>query len=97
MNEIVRSTEAWETELGTRIRLARKRARMSQQTLADRASLSKGAIRNLEAGRGSTLSTFVSVVRALGLDSGLDRIFNAPATVSPVAMFQARSELKVGG
>lgn len=96
MSTLVRSTEAWEAEIGERIRRARKRAKLSQQALADRANVSKGAVRNLEAGRGSTLGTFISAVRALGLDADLERVFNAPASVSPVAMFQARSELKVG-
>ena len=97
MSTIVRSTEAWETELGERVRLARKRAKLTQQGLADRASVSKGAVRNLEAGRGSTLGTFISVVRALGLDAALDRVFAAPASVSPVAVFQARRESTAGG
>lgn len=96
MSIIVRTTHAWETELGERIRLARKRAGLSQQELADRANVSRSAIKSLEAGRGSTLRTFISVTRGLSLDAGLDRIFSAPATVSPVAMMQARNEQKSG-
>lgn len=96
MSTIVRTTQDWETDLGQRIRLARKRTGLSQQALADRANVSRSAIKSLEAGRGSTLRTFVSVARALRLDAGLDRIFAAPATVSPVAMMQARSDLKAG-
>ncbi len=96
MSTVVKSTEDWEAELGRRVRLARKRSRLSQRALADRANVSMSAVRGLEAGNGSNLRTFVRVVRALGLDSGLDRIFNAPATVSPVALLQARNELKVG-
>lgn len=74
MSAIVRTTQDWETDLGQRIRLARKRARLSQQALADRANVSRTAVKSLEAGKGSTLRTFINVVRALGLDTGLDRI-----------------------
>lgn len=97
MSQVVRSTDAWESELGQRMRAARKRARLSQAALAERANVSLSAVKSLEAGRGSSLKTFVSVVRALELDAGLDRVFAVTSTVSPVAMLQARSELKVGG
>jgi transcriptional regulator with XRE-family HTH domain len=97
MSGIVRSTDAWEAELGQRLRVARKRARLSQAALATTANVSLSAIKSLEAGRGSTLRTFISVVRALDLDTGLDRTFAVASTVSPVAMMQARSELKGGG
>ena len=96
MSTIVRSTQEWEAELGQRVRLARKRAGLSQQGLADRANVSMSAVRGLEAGNGSTLRTVISVARALGLESGLDHIFSAPATVSPVAMLQARKGSKAG-
>jgi len=94
---IVRSTEGWEIELGQRVRSSRKRSRLSQQSLATRANVSLSAVKSLEAGKGSTLRTFVRVIRALNLDAGLDRIFATTATVSPVAMLQARGEFKVGG
>jgi transcriptional regulator with XRE-family HTH domain len=96
MSTVVRSTADWEVDLGQRVRNARKQSGLSQAALADRANVSMSAVRGLEAGNGSTLRTFVSVVRALGLDAGLDRLFNAPATVSPVAMFQARNHVKIG-
>ncbi len=97
MSGIVRSTDAWEAELGQRLRTARKRARLSQAALATKANVSLSAIKSLEAGRGSTLRTFVGVVRALNLDTGLDRMFAVASTVSPVAMLQARRDLKLGG
>ena len=96
MGGIVRSTDAWEAELGHRLRATRKRARLSQAVLATRANVSLSAVKSLEAGRGSTLRTFVSVVRALNLDTGLDRMFAVTSSVSPVAMLQARSELALG-
>lgn len=95
MSGIVRGTEDWEIELGHRLRAARKQARLSQQSLATNANVSLSAVKALEAGRGSTLRTFVSVIRALNLDDGLDRIFAVSASVSPVAMLLARSGQRV--
>ena len=91
MATIVRSTADWETELGHRIRLARKRARLSQTSLAERANVSQSAVRSLEAGTGSTLRTLINVVRALDLDTGLEQLITPPATVSPVALLRARA------
>jgi transcriptional regulator with XRE-family HTH domain len=95
MGEIVRSGSEWEAELGRRLRAVRKLARLSQTTLADRANVSLSALKSLEAGRGSTLRTFLGVVRALNLDSSLDRLFPVTTTVSPVAMLAARTEMRV--
>ena len=97
MSQLARGTQAWEAELGQRLRAARKRARLSQAELATRANVSLSAVKSLEAGRGSSLKTFIGVVRALDLDAGLDRVFAVTSTVSPVAMLQARSKLEVGG
>jgi len=97
MSQVVRSTGAWESELGQRLRATRKRARLSQAGLAARANVSLSAVKSLEAGRGSSLKTFISVVRALNLDTGLDRVFAVTSTVSPVAMLQGRGDVKVSG
>ena len=96
MSQVVRSTDAWESELGQRLRAVRKRAQLSQAGLAERANISLSAVKALEAGHGSSLKTFISVVRALNLDTGLVRVFALTSTVSPVAMLRARSDLKVG-
>jgi transcriptional regulator with XRE-family HTH domain len=97
MSQVVRSTQAWESELGQRLRSARKGARLSQAALATRANVSLSAVKSLEAGRGSSLKTFICVVRALDLDVGLDRVFAVTSTVSPVAMLQARGKLRASG
>jgi DNA-binding XRE family transcriptional regulator len=54
----------WEQQLGAQFRAARLEAELDQATLAKRANVSEGAIKALEAGRGSTLKTLVKVLRA---------------------------------
>jgi transcriptional regulator with XRE-family HTH domain len=92
MKTVVRSTKDWEVELGERIHATRKQQEMTQQDLADRANVSRSAIKYLEAGRGSTLATFVKVIRALGLDGSFDQTFAATSRISPLAIIQAKKK-----
>ncbi|MDP1720098.1 MAG: helix-turn-helix transcriptional regulator [Candidatus Nanopelagicaceae bacterium] len=92
MAGIVRSTADWETELGNRVRAVRKQRKMTQQELADRSNVSRSAIKYLEAGHGSSLATFLNVVRALELDENLDQIFAVVSTISPLALLQDKKK-----
>ena len=76
-----------ETQIGAAIRACRLDRNIDQATLAARAGVSLTAFKRLEAGRGSTLRTLVSVLRALGRESWLDTL--APvATINPLTMPQ---------
>lgn len=88
----VRKTSDWEIELGARVRLVRKQRKMTQQELADRSNVSRSAIKYLESGKGSSLATFLNVVRALDLDENLHQIFAVVSTVSPLALLQAKKK-----
>ena len=94
MAEIVRGVEAWEAELGRRLHENRKQQRLSQRVVAELANVSISAVKTLEGGRGSTLRTFISVVRALGLDDTLDRLFTTTATVDPIALLREQERGK---
>lgn len=60
-------------ELGTRIRAARLRRRMTQATLAARADVSLPTLRKLEKGDPTTsLATMVRALQVLGLEKDLD-------------------------
>ena len=81
------STDEWETDLGRQVRRARLAAGLDQLQLSDSASVSIGALRNLERGNGSTIRTLVRVVRALGREDWLAGL--APvAAVSPIDVFR---------
>lgn len=55
-----------EAAVGEGVRRARLLMDMDQATLARRANVSVGAVRNLESGKGSTLLTLLRVLRVLG-------------------------------
>lgn len=79
----IRNTEEWEHSVGSQIQALRVRKRVNQKELADLANVSISAIKNLEGGKGSTLKTFIRVLRALDRTDLLDAI-QPEITVSPL-------------
>ena len=75
--------------LGERLRDLRLRKNITQAALAERALLSVGTIKSLEAGKGK-LSSLVAVLRELGALEQLDG-FIPPVTISPLQMADAGS------
>lgn len=67
-----------EAALGAAVKALRLDLNIDQHTVAERAGISTGALKNLENGRGSTVRTLVSVLKALGREDW-------PATLAPVA------------
>lgn len=61
--------------LGQRLRAQRLARDLSQQTLAQMAGLSLGAIRKLEQSGQSSLETLVRVIQTLGLSAELEHLF----------------------
>ena len=84
-----RTVEEWEVVVGDQVRSARFAADLDQRTLAARADVSVGAVRNLEGGNGSSLRTLIRVVRALDRLDWLEALA-PPITVSPLRMLAAR-------
>jgi transcriptional regulator with XRE-family HTH domain len=83
-----RSTAEWETGVGDQIRSLRLRTGYDQAQLAELASVSVGALKNLEQGKGSTLGTVIKVVRALEREDWLDSL--SPASlISPIDVLRA--------
>ncbi len=75
--------------LGQRVKARRLAANVSQAALADKAGISRRALVQLEGGKGSTLYTFVSVFKALGLDHQLNELARV-SLISPMAMLKAK-------
>nr|WP_231966773.1 helix-turn-helix transcriptional regulator [Terriglobus roseus] len=67
------------------LRLSRN---LDQVSTAERAGISEKALRNLESGRGSTIETFLRVLKALDSLDGLDLLVPTP-TVSPLALLRS--------
>ena len=77
------STEEWEQRVGAQVRTIRQRARLTQRALAERANVSLSSLQSLELGRGSSLSTVVRVVRALGRTEWLEGLGEKEPAISP--------------
>lgn len=76
--------------LGERIRRLRLSRNIDQRTAATKAGISEKALRNLEAGRGSSVETLLRTLKALDYLQGIDTL--APeVTVSPLAMLRRSS------
>ena len=81
----------WEKVVGEQIRAARIANDLDQAALSERANVSIGALSNLERGRGSSLTTVVAVVRALGRTDWLESL--APqVTISPLQMLRSKQK-----
>ena len=62
-------------ELGERLRLARKRRKLSNAAVAQRSGISRTTVYKVEAGDpGATLGSYVRVLAVLGLESGLNKL-----------------------
>ena len=78
-----------ETELGRQVRALRLRQNLDQRQLAERAGIALNAVKNLESGKGATVRSLVSVLRALNRTDWLRAL--APAvSISPVQMLKAK-------
>ena len=85
----IRTPEEWEAAVGQQLRDLRLRQNLHQSTLAEQAGVALNVIKNLEAGKGATLSSLVKVLRALGRAEWLDTL--APAvSISPLQMLKSR-------
>lgn len=65
-----------------RLRLSRN---IDQRATAEKAGVSEKALRNLEAGRGSTVETLLRTLKALDYLQGID-ILAPEVTVDPIAL-----------
>ena len=73
-----KTVEEMEAALGAHLKALRLDMNIDQQTVAARAGISISALKNLENGKGSTVGSLVSTLRALGRADWL-------ATIAPLA------------
>jgi DNA-binding XRE family transcriptional regulator len=76
-----------QTILGEQIQALRLSKNLDQRSTAEKAGISEKALRNLEAGRGSTVETLLRTLKALDSLEGL-RMLAPDATVSPLALLR---------
>jgi transcriptional regulator with XRE-family HTH domain len=86
---IYKTPEEWEAELGQQLRDLRLRQNINQRQLAEQAGVALNAVKNLEAGKGATITSLVKVLRALGRANWLGAL--APTvSVSPLRMLKSK-------
>jgi transcriptional regulator with XRE-family HTH domain len=73
--------------LGEQIQRLRLSRNMNQHTTAERAGVSEKSLRNLEAGRGSTVETLLRTLKALDSLEGINRLV-PEATVNPLELLR---------
>lgn len=61
---------------------------MDQRTTAERAGVAEKSLRNLEAGRGSTVETLLRTLKALDYLQGIEMLAPEP-TVDPMALLRS--------
>ena len=76
--------EQIEAELGDNLKRFRVSRNLSQATIASHSGISVRALHNLESGNGSSLSTFIAVMRALGRETWFDTL--APTPLNPLML-----------
>jgi len=87
------TTHEWETELGQNLRTLRLRQNIDQRQLAEQADVALNVVKNLEGGKGSTLTSFIKVLRALGREEWLNTL--APViSISPLQMVKDKKPLR---
>lgn len=84
------TTDELLSELGEQLRAQRLRANFTLEEVARKTGMSINAVRRLESGEGSTLSSFVSMLKALQRESWLYTLRPA-VTVSPLDMLKQRA------
>jgi transcriptional regulator with XRE-family HTH domain len=88
MNNVL-TPRQWEDEFGQQIRTLRLRKNIVQQQLAEQAGIALNAVKNLETGKGATVSTLVKVLRVLNREDWLTTL--APeVSISPLQMLKRK-------
>jgi transcriptional regulator with XRE-family HTH domain len=82
-------TRDWEAMLGQQLRDQRLRMNIDQLQLAKQAGVALNAVKNLESGKGATLSSLVKVLRALGRVEWLGT-FAPPVSISPMQVLKTK-------
>ena len=93
MNYYAMSDNAILEELGNRIKMLRLRRNITQEALAEKAVVSVGTIKSLEAGKGK-LATIIAILRELSALDELDS-FIPEITISPLEIAKRKSPERV--
>ncbi len=77
-----------QSSLGGQLQRLRLAKNLDQRTTAEKAGISERALRNLEAGRGSTVESLLRVLKALDSLEGIEMLVPQPS-VNPLALLRS--------
>ena len=84
-----KTPEELQSELGRRLQRLRLSRNLDQRTTAEKAGITRAALQNLEAGRGSTVKTLVRTLKALNYLEGIEILAPEP-TINPLALLKTK-------
>ena len=84
-----KTTDEWSTEVGAQLRQLRLRKQIDQKQLSEMAGVALNAVKNLESGKGATVSSLIKVLRALGRADWLQSLA-PPVSISPLQLLKAK-------
>jgi transcriptional regulator with XRE-family HTH domain len=85
-----KSPQELQIELGRRIRQLRLSRNIDQRAAAEKAGVTRAALQNLEAGRGSSVQTLLRTLKALNYLEGIEILAPQP-TVNPLALLKTKT------
>lgn len=91
MSDITRTTAEWQALIGQSLRDSRLAREIDQQSLAERASISRATLSKLENGAPTTVAALIKVVRALGRTDWFELLDETGGEVSPLALVRELS------
>ena len=84
-----KTPEELEMTIGQQLRDLRLRQNIDQRQLADQAGVALNVVKNLEGGKGATVSSFIKILRALGRTEWLNSL-SPEVSISPLQMLKAK-------
>ena len=86
-NMSFKSIDELQVSLGEQLQSLRLVKNLDQRTTAEKAGISEKTLRNLEAGRGSTVESLLRVLKALDSLQGIEVLAPKP-TVNPLSLLR---------
>ena len=86
-----RTTEEWEQIIGEQVKRLRLLKNMDQRDVAEQAGVALNVIKNIEAGKGSTLKSFISVLKMLDRVEWLNAL-QPEISISPMQILKSRKK-----
>jgi transcriptional regulator with XRE-family HTH domain len=86
-NMSFKSIDELQVSLGEQLQSMRVAKNLDQRTTAEKAGISEKALRNLEAGRGSTVESLLRVLKALESLQGIELLAPKP-TINPLSLLR---------